>query len=104
MALFVVSSLLGGLNYISTILNMRTKGMSMTRLPLTIWALFFTAILGVLSFPVLLSGFILLLFDRHGGTSFYLSTSICATTQTALPNEGGSAILYQHLVLVPWSP
>lgn len=55
MALFVVSSLLGGLNYISTILNMRTKGMTMTRMPLTIWALLFTAILGVLSFPVLLS-------------------------------------------------
>jgi cytochrome c oxidase subunit 1 len=97
MALFVVSSLLGGLNYISTILNMRTKGMSMTRLPLTIWALFFTAILGVLSFPVLLSGFILLLFDRHGGTSFYLSDIFIASTQKALPNEGGSAILYQHL-------
>lgn len=97
MALFVVSSLLGGLNYISTILNMRTKGMSMTRLPLTIWALFFTAVLGVLSFPVLLSGFILLLFDRHAGTSFYLSDIYIATTQTALPNEGGSAILYQHL-------
>ncbi len=54
MAMFIVSSLLGGLNYITTILNMRTKGMSMTRLPLTIWALFFTAVLGVLSFPVLL--------------------------------------------------
>jgi len=76
---------------------MRTKGMSMTRLPLTIWALFFTAILGVLSFPVLLSGFILLLFDRHGGTSFYLSDIFLATTGKALPNEGGSAILYQHL-------
>ena len=97
MALFVVSSLLGGLNYISTILNLRTKGMSMTRMPLTIWALFFTAILGVLSFPVLLSGFILLLFDRHGGTSFYLSDIFLASTQQALPNEGGSAILYQHL-------
>jgi cytochrome c oxidase subunit 1 len=97
MALFVVSSLLGGLNYISTILNMRTKGMSMTRLPLTIWALFFTAVLGVLSFPVLLSGFILLLFDRHAGTSFYLSDIFLASTQKALPNEGGSAILYQHL-------
>jgi cytochrome c oxidase subunit 1 len=96
MALFVVSSLLGGLNYISTILNLRTKGMSMTRMPLTIWALFFTAILGVLSFPVLLSGFILLLFDRHGGTSFYLSDIYLATGK-ALPNEGGSAILYQHL-------
>jgi cytochrome c oxidase subunit I len=97
MALFVVSSLLGGLNYISTVLNMRTKGMSMTRLPLTIWALFFTAILGVLSFPVLLSGFILLLFDRHGGTSFYLSDIFLSETGKALPNEGGSAILYQHL-------
>src|SRR6201992_92932 len=97
MALFVVSSLLGGLNYISTVLNMRTKGMSMTRLPLTIWALFFTAILGVLSFPVLLSGFILLLFDRHGGTSFYLSDIFLGETGKALPNEGGSAILYQHL-------
>ena len=95
MALFVVSSLLGGLNYIATILNMRTKGMSMTRLPLTIWGLFFTAILGVLSFPVLFSGFILLLFDRHLGTSFYLSDIYVAGQ--ILPNEGGSAILYQHL-------
>ncbi|MBC7651478.1 MAG: cbb3-type cytochrome c oxidase subunit I [Deinococcales bacterium] len=95
MALFVVSSLLGGLNYIATILNMRTKGMSMTRLPLTIWALFFTAVLGVLSFPVLFSGFILLIFDRNFGTSFYLSDIF--VNGVALPNEGGSAILYQHL-------
>jgi len=95
MALFIVSSLLGGLNYISTILNMRTKGMSMTRLPLTIWALFFTAILGVLSFPVLLSGVILLLFDRNLGTSFYLSDIV--VNGQVLPNEGGSAILFQHL-------
>ncbi len=96
MALFVVSQLLAGLNYISTILNMRTKGMSMTRLPLTIWALFFTAVLGVLSFPVLFSGFILLIFDRNFGTSFYLS-DIFVSGVGALPNEGGSAILYQHL-------
>ncbi len=95
MALFIVSQLLGGLNYISTILNMRTKGMSMTRMPLTIWALFFTAILGVLSFPVLLSGAILLLFDRNIGTSFYLSDIV--VSGQVLPNEGGSAILYQHL-------
>jgi cytochrome c oxidase subunit 1 len=96
MSLFIVSSLLGGLNYIATILNMRTKGMSMTRLPLTIWALFFTAVLGVLSFPVLLSGMILLIFDRNFGTSFYLS-DIFVNGVGALPNEGGSAILYQHL-------
>lgn len=95
MALFIVSQLLAGLNYISTILNMRTKGMSMTRLPLTVWALFFTAVLGVLSFPVLLSGAVLLIFDRTLGTSFYLSDIFIAGE--ALPNEGGSAILYQHL-------
>src|SRR3978361_869070 len=88
MSLFVVSSLLGGLNYIVTVLNMRTKGMTMTRLPLTIWALFFTAVLGVLSFPVLLSGAILLLFDRNLGTSFFLSDIVVAGK--ILPNEGGS--------------
>src|SRR6201989_243020 len=97
MALFVVSSLLGGLNYSTTILNMRTKGMSMTRMPLTVWALFFTAVLGVLSFPVLLSGAILLLFDRNLGTSFFLSDIVVAGK--ILPNEGGSAILFQHLFL-----
>ncbi len=95
MAMFIVSSLLGGLNYISTILNMRTKGMTMTRMPLTIWAIFFTAVLGVLSFPVLLSGAILLLFDRNLGTSFYLSEIV--VKGEILPNEGGSAILFQHL-------
>jgi cytochrome c oxidase subunit 1 len=94
-ALFIISVLLGGLNYISTILNMRTKGMGMTRLPLTIWSLFFTAVLGVLSFPVLLSGAILLLFDRNLGTSFFLSDIVIGGK--ILPNQGGSPILFQHL-------
>ncbi len=94
-AMFIISVLLGGLNYIATILNMRTKGMSMTRLPLTIWAFFFTAVLGVLSFPVLLSAVVLLLFDRHLGTSFYLSDIYI--NGKILPNEGGSPILFQHL-------
>jgi cytochrome c oxidase subunit 1 len=97
MAIFVISQLLSGLNYISTVLSLRTKGMAMTRLPLTVWAMLFTAILSTLSFPVLLSGFVLLLFDRHAGTSFYLSDIFLSSTQKALPNEGGSAILYQHL-------
>jgi len=95
MALFIINALLGGLNYITTILNMRTKGMSMTRMPLTMWALFFTAVLGVLSFPVLLSGAILLLFDRNLGTSFFLSDIVI--NGKILPNEGGSPILFQHL-------
>ena len=95
MSLFIINALLGGLNYITTVLNMRTKGMSMTRMPLTMWAFFFTAILGVLSFPVLLSGAILLLFDRNLGTSFYLSDIYI--NGKILPNEGGSPILFQHL-------
>ncbi|WP_018628979.1 cytochrome c oxidase subunit I [Niabella aurantiaca] len=95
MILFVISSLLGGLNYISTILNMRTRGMHMARLPLTIWGLLFTAVLGVLSFPVLLSALVLLLFDRHLGTSFYLSDIYIGGE--ALSSEGGSALLFQHL-------
>ena len=96
MTLFIISSLLGGLNYIVTILNLRTKGMSMSRLPLTIWALFVTAILGVLSFPVLLSCALLLVFDRSMGTSFYLS-DLYVAGQGLLEHDGGSPVLFQHL-------
>lgn len=95
MAIFIMSSLLGSLNYIVTILNLRTKGMTMTRMPLTIWAFFVTAILGVLSFPVLFAAVLLLLFDRSFGTSFYLSDIFIAGK--ALEVEGGSPILYEHL-------
>jgi cytochrome c oxidase subunit 1 len=95
MTLFIISSLMGALNYIVTILNMRTKGMSMTRLPLTIWAFFVTAILGVLSFPVLLSAALLLLFDRSFGTSFYLSDIYMGGE--VLHNSGGSPVLFEHL-------
>ncbi len=95
LTLFVVSTLLGGINYITTILNLRTKGMTMWRLPLTIWALFITAIIGLLSFPVLVSGFLLLMFDRGMGTSFYLSEIFIGGE--ALDYVGGSPVLYQHL-------
>jgi cytochrome c oxidase subunit 1 len=95
MTLFIAGSLLGSLNYIVTIINLRTKGMAMTRLPLTIWAFLVTAILGVLSFPVLLSAALLLMFDRLLGTSFYLSDIMVAGEM--LHNEGGSPVLYEHL-------
>jgi cytochrome c oxidase subunit 1 len=95
MALFIVGSLLGSLNYIVTVINLRTKGMTMTRMPLTIWAFLVTAILGVLSFPVLFGAVLLLIFDRSFGTSFYLS-DIFISGQ-ALEQTGGSPILYQHL-------
>src|SRR6478752_2557732 len=95
MALFIISSLLGGINYITTIINLRTKGMTFDRLPLTIWAFFLTAIIGVLSFPVLLSAALLLIFDRSFGTSFFLSDIYI--NGHALDHVGGSPILFQHL-------
>jgi cytochrome c oxidase subunit 1 len=95
MALFIVSSLLGGINYIATVINLRTKGMSFARMPLTIWAFLVTAVLGVLAFPVLFAAALLLIFDRSFGTSFYLDQIYI--DGLALPNVGGSPVLYQHL-------
>ncbi|SDZ87659.1 cytochrome c oxidase subunit 1 [Flavobacterium gillisiae] len=95
MAIFIASSLMGSLNYIVTVINLRTKGMSMTRLPLTIWAFFVTAIIGVVSFPVLLSAALLLIFDRSFGTSFFLSDIYIAGE--VLHYQGGSPVLFEHL-------
>lgn len=95
MTLFIVSSLLGGINYIVTIINLRTKGMKMTRMPLTMWAILITAILGVLSFPVLVSAVVLLICDRGLGTSFYLSDIYIGGRP--LDNVGGSPVLFEHL-------
>lgn len=95
MAIFIAQSLMGSLNYIVTVLNMRTKGMTMTRLPLTIWTLFITAVIGVVSFPVLLSACLLLIFDRSFGTSFFLSDIYIAGE--VLHYQGGSPVLFEHL-------
>ncbi len=95
MAIFIASSLLGSLNYIVTVINLRTKGMSMTRLPLTIWAFMVTAIIGVVSFPVLLSAALLLIMDRSFGTSFFLSDIFIGGE--VLHYQGGSPILFEHL-------
>ena len=95
MILFVASQLMGGINYVSTVLNMRTKGMDLWKMPLTIWAFFLTAILGILSFPVLVAGVVLLIFDRSMGTSFYLSDIVL--NGKVMPFEGGSPILFEHL-------
>src|SRR3989454_402040 len=102
-AIFCVGSLLGALNFITTLLNMRTRGMSLMRMPLTCWAWFTTAVLALLSFPVLLGGGILLLLDRLGGTSFFIPANeyvsgFLAGTDPRLPaHAGGSPLLWQHL-------
>jgi cytochrome c oxidase subunit 1 len=102
-AIFCVGSLLGALNFITTLLNMRTKGMSLMRMPLTCWAWFTTAVLALLSFPVLLGGGILLLLDRLAGTSFFIPgglyvNGVLSGTHPSFPlHTGGSPILWQHL-------
>lgn len=95
MTIFIASSLLGSLNYIVTVLNLRTRGMKMTRLPLTVWAFFITAVIGVLSFPVLVSAVVLMLMDRGLGTSFYINDAIIANE--VLEQSGGSPVLFEHL-------
>ncbi|HEV3114306.1 MAG TPA: cbb3-type cytochrome c oxidase subunit I [Candidatus Binataceae bacterium] len=80
-----VSSLMGSLNYITTVINMRTKGMTFFRLPLVVWSLFITAILLLLALPVLTTALALLLFDRMAGTHFFI------------PAGGGEPLLWQHL-------
>lgn len=95
MAVFIAASLMGSLNYIVTVINLRTKGMSMTRMPLTIWAFFVTAVIGVISFPVLLSAALLLIMDRSFGTSFFLSDIYLAGE--VLNYQGGSPVLFEHL-------
>jgi cytochrome c oxidase subunit 1 len=102
-AIFCVGSLLGALNFITTLLNMRAPGMSLMRMPLTCWAWFTTAVLALLSFPVLLGGGVLLLLDRTAGTSFfipgglYVSGVLSGTSANFPIHTGGSPILWQHL-------
>jgi cytochrome c oxidase subunit 1 len=96
MALFIVSFTMGGLNYFVTIVNLRARGMSWMRLPLTVWALFLATILGLLAFPPLTAAAIMLLFDRHGSTSFFLPAGLFFGNQV-LPHQGGTPLLWQHL-------
>jgi cytochrome c oxidase subunit 1 len=98
LALFTASGLMGGLNYVTTILTMRTKGLSMMRLPLTQWSLLITAILGLLAFPVLLAAAILLVFDRSGGTSFFIPVDLIVGGEVLAGDHlGGHPLLWQHL-------
>ena len=94
-AIFCIASLMGALNFITTILDLRCKGMTLMRMPLTCWAWFVTAILGLLAFGVLLSAGILLLLDRNLGTSFYVP--LVVVNGQIMAHKGGSPLLWQHL-------
>ena len=94
-AIFCIASLMGALNFITTTLDLRAKGMTLMRMPLTVWSWFITAILGLLAFGVLLSAGILLLLDRNLGTSFYVP--LVVVNGTVMGHKGGSPLLWQHL-------
>jgi cytochrome c oxidase subunit I len=95
-ALFCVGSLLGALNFITTTLDLRCQGMTLTRMPLTCWAWLVTAILSLLSFAVLFAACVLLILDRNAGTSFFLPSGLLVNGQLQ-NHSGGSPLLWQHL-------
>jgi cytochrome c oxidase subunit I len=95
-AIFCVGQLLGSLNFITTTLDMRTRGMSLWRLPLTTWAWFITSIMGLTAFAVLMPACILLILDHVAGTSFFVPSNLVLNDQLQ-PHAGGSTLLWQHL-------
>ncbi|HYM11222.1 MAG TPA: cbb3-type cytochrome c oxidase subunit I [Bryobacterales bacterium] len=97
LAFFSLASLLGALNFITTTLDLRARGMSLMRMPLTCWAWFITAILALLAFAVLLAGGVLLLMDRVASTSFFVPGGLVVSDKIIARHTGGSPILWQHL-------
>src|ERR1700730_7487097 len=95
-AIFCIASLLGALNFIATTLDLRAKGMTLMRMPLCTWAWFITSCIALLAFAVLLPACILLILDRHAGTSFYIPGGLVASDRLQ-PHSGGSPLLWQHL-------
>src|SRR5438128_9152225 len=96
LAIFCGASLMGALNFITTTIDLRTRGLSLLRMPLTCWAWFVTAILGLLAFGVLLAACILLLLDRTAGTSFFSPAGLVVGSRI-IDHKGGSPLLWQHL-------
>lgn len=95
LAIFIIAFTMGGLNYVTTILQARTRGMTLMRMPLTLWGIFIATILGLLAFPALLVSAIMMLFDKLLGTSFFMPAIL--SLGESLEYTGGSPILFQHL-------
>ncbi len=91
------SSLMGAINYLTTILNLRCPGMTMFRMPLTVWSMFITSILILMSTPVLTAAFLMLIFDRHVGTSFFTISSAVRAGAEASTLDSGQPLMWQHL-------
>ena len=95
LAIFVAAFTMGGLNYVTTVLQARTKGMTLMRMPLSVWGIFTASVMGLLAFPALFVAAIMMLFDHLAGTSFFMPTMQSMGRIT--PTEGGSPLLFQHL-------
>jgi cytochrome c oxidase subunit 1 len=93
--IFIIGFTMGGLNYVVTVLQGRARGMTLMRMPLTVWGIFTATVLALLAFPALFVGAVMLLFDRLLGTSFFMPSIISMGEQ--LQYGGGSPILFQHL-------
>jgi cytochrome c oxidase subunit I len=92
---FIIGFTMGGLNYVVTVLQARTRGMTLMRLPLTVWGIFMATVLALLAFPALLVSCIMMLLDRLIGTSFFMPAMMSLGQVTDY--DGGSPILWQHL-------
>jgi cytochrome c oxidase subunit 1 len=95
LAIFIIAFTMGGLNYVTTVLQARTHGMTMMRMPLTIWGIFTATILGILAFPALLVSAIMMMMDKVLGTSFFMPALV--SMGETLDYTGGSPVLFQHL-------
>jgi cytochrome c oxidase subunit I len=92
---FIIGFTMGGLNYVVTVLQARTRGMTLMRMPLTVWGIFTASVLALLAFPALFVGAVMMLLDRIIGTSFFMPAILEMGQQ--LTHEGGSPLLFQHL-------
>ena len=95
LCVFIVGFTMGGLNYVVTVLQARTRGMTLMRLPLTVWGIFMATVLALLAFPALFVSCIMMILDSLIGTSFFMPAMISMGEQTS--HDGGSPILFQHL-------
>ncbi len=93
--IFIIGFTMGGLNYVVTVLQARARGMTLMRMPLTVWGIFTASVMALLAFPALFVGAVMMLFDRLLGTSFFMPAIL--EQGTRLPYGGGSPILFQHL-------
>ncbi len=97
LAVFIVAFTMGGLNYITTILQARTRGMTLMRMPLSVWGIFAATVLGLLAFPALFVSAVMMILDQVIGTSFFMPAIASSFEPSASEYSGGSPLLFQHL-------